>query len=167
MSVTPSQWHDDVRGRDAGHDDMQIAVFNHCRGLAPHLGQTEISGKPCVHGGVFFEFPFVRRDRVVSFGDVVEIWREDTTRGAWARVIVWEIKPKIYNVGAVMRQCLALEIAAVGALREGGWREPLVWACPVVPSDDPKLAALRHVFRAAEWDGRLLRLKQQQLEAAA
>ena len=149
--MTPSQWHDDVRNRDAGHDDMQIAVFDYLRDLA-------ISREGYDRQGVWFEHPFLRHGQVIAWADIFEVWDPKPVHQATypkpaQKYFAWEIKPKIYSVGAVVRQCISLEIAAAAALTGRGGTEPDITVCPIVKHDDPKLSALRHVFRAVAWTG--------------
>jgi len=159
--MTPSGWHDDARNRDAGHDEMQIAVFDY------------LQDKPVLHGmdgyndriGLYFESPFYVRGHIVAWGDIVELW-EKPERETWKRrrYIVWEIKPKIYSVGAVIRQCRSLVDAVEAANKDSvshrrapssiSYDDPIV--IPIVQSDDPKLSMLRHVRHAITWDGERL-----------
>ena len=159
--MTPSGWHDDARNRDAGHDEMQIAVFDY------------LKDKPVVHGmngyedriGLYFESPFYVRGNIIAWGDIVELW-EKPEHETWKkrRYIVWEIKPKIYSVGAVIRQCRTLADAVQAANKDVSTRsrgfshisfdDPIV--LPIVRSDDPKLSMLRHVCDAIAWDGESL-----------
>jgi len=157
--MTPSGWHDDARNRDAGHDEMQIAVFDWLR-----------ASVVCPEGyekrrGVYFESPFRSRDHIIAWGDIVEVF-EKPEHGNYTKLqyVVFEIKPKIYSVGAVVRQCVALADAVDSALKyrrsSGRYSNTVSYddACviPVVRSDDPKLSMLRHVWRAMTWDGERL-----------
>jgi len=159
--MTPSQWHDDVRNRDAGHDAMQIAVFDYLRdmptGPSPFY---ECNGYE--RTGVYFEMPFRGGGHILAWGDVVEVWQQIVTPHEGysytkKKYVVWEIKPKIYSVGAVVRQCVALEDIAKSALMtDRGPTQYDVLIIPAVTSDDPKLGELRHVHFAAAWDGERL-----------
>jgi hypothetical protein len=153
--MTPSQWHDDASGRDAGHDEMQIAVFDYLRDTpSGRLPLRECEG--CTRVAVRFEHPFVQRGKVIAWGDVVEIWDEEKELYPKRTYVVWEIKPKIYSVGAVVRQCVALKIAAKAATLDRNGRQSETLVVPIVRFDDPKISALRHVFCAAAWDGESL-----------
>jgi len=156
--MTPSQWHDDARNRDAGHDAMQIAVFDYLQARNPPLTRF-VTGdsKEFLREGVYFERPFRRGDQIVAWGDVVEVWREPAEYNSQTAFMIYEIKPTIYSVGAVVRQCVSLELTAklCGMNRHSG-RQPVTSVIPVVMASDPKLAMLRHVFWAAAWDGERL-----------
>jgi len=159
--MTPSGWHDDARNRDAGHDEMQIAVFDWLKDHAVYRGQDGYEDRV----GLYFECPFYARGHIVAWGDVVELWEKpqyETSKKR--RYIVWEIKPKIYSVGAVIRQCRSLVDAVEAANNDSANRrrfpsgisfdDPIVY--PIVRSDDLKLSMLRHVYHALAWDGERL-----------
>jgi hypothetical protein len=104
--------------------------------------------------------PFRSRGHIQAWGDVVEIWEGTVTerhgyKHAEVKYVVWEIKPKIYSVGAVKRQCVALNDIVEGTLVNGRDHSTKydVFVIPLVPLDDPKLAMLRHVYWAGAWDG--------------
>src|SRR5580765_6228563 len=157
--MTPSQWHDDARYRDAGHDEMQIAVFDYLRDKREDpqkIGQEEYD-RVCVH----FEYPFMRDGKILAWGDVVAVW--EAKNASWPEDLyleIYEIKPRIYSVGAVVRQCIALSYAAVRCGqydRKSGRRQSVMaGVVPVVQADDPKINALRHVHCVAAWDGERL-----------
>lgn len=159
--MTPSQWHDDVRGRDAGHDEMQIAVFDYLRdmsGPSPFYDTADFE-----RIGVYFELMFKRRGQIIAWGDVVEVWgkeaplynnRKETTH----KYMIWEIKPRIYSIGAVVRQCRALIDVVTSSLTDDHTDRTKyqIMIAPVVAANDPKLVGLRHVYCAATWDGERL-----------
>jgi hypothetical protein len=153
--MTPSGWHDDARNRDAGHDEMQLAVRNYLLGEK----RSDCNGVARTH--VLFEYPFIRRGQIIAWGDVVELWQDEKGTRACA---VWEIKPKIYSIGAVIRQCVALNIAVRDALtdRHSGRCEARVVVHPVVKSGDPKLSMLRDVTTAFGWDGKRMSAETEQ-----
>ena len=145
--MTPSGWHDDARNRDAGHDEMQIAVFDYLKEKAS-TGGSERSYR----SEVGFEVPFMRGGQIVAWGDIVE-FHYRAGEDNYYRMIIFEIKPKIYSIGAVMRQCVALETTANSIYRTM-YPRPTVLSYPVVWCHDPKLASLAHVWRAFAWDGK-------------
>jgi hypothetical protein len=158
--MTPSGWHDDARDRDAGHDEMQIAVFDHLQGNPVVRGMNGYEDRI----GMYFESPFYVRGHIVAWGDIVELWEKPQYETAKKRrYVVWEIKPKIYSIGAVIRQCRSLA-DVVGASQKDRmtrgsshnlfYDDPIV--LPIVRSDDPKLSMLRHVCDAMAWDGERL-----------
>lgn len=160
--MTPSQWHDDARNRDAGHDEMQMAVFDFLRDQ-PDVSEREIGPlqETYVRNGVHFEYPFMRDGKILAWGDVVEVW--EAKNSSWPEDMyfeIYEIKPKIYSVGAVVRQCIALEQAALrcGQFNRSTGRRQSVAATvvPVIGVDDPKLHDLQHVHYAVAWDGKRL-----------
>jgi hypothetical protein len=156
--MTPSGWHDDARNRDAGHDEMQIAVFDYLKDRLHLRGKDDYEHRI----GLYFESPFYVRGHIVAWGDIVELWEKPQYETSKKRkYIVWEIKPKIYSVGAVIRQCRSLADAVEAANRDSVshrrapsgiyYDDPMV--LPIVRSDDPKLSMLRHVWHAVAWDG--------------
>jgi hypothetical protein len=158
--MTPSGWHDDARNRDAGHDEMQIAVFDHLQDNPVVRGMNGYEDRI----GMYFESPFYVRGHIVAWGDIVELWEKPQYETAKKRrYVVWEIKPKIYSIGAVIRQCRSLA-DVVGAsqndrMTRGSshnlfYDDPIV--LPIVRSGDPKLSMLRRVCGAIAWDGERL-----------
>lgn len=147
--MTPSGWHDDAQSRDAGHDEMQIAVFD-------YLGGQANKGLCGLESSVGFEVPFIHRGQIIAWADIAQDLRnkgDDSPQ----YLFIWEIKPKIYSVGAVVRQCIALLRAArVACTDRNGNLRTEIKVFPVVRADDPKLAMLRHVFHAQAWDGERL-----------
>ena len=157
--MTPSGWHDDAKNRDAGHDEMQIAVFDYLRDHQDE--QREIAGEVYVRCGVHFEYPLMRDGKILAWADVAAIWEaKNASYPEDIYIEIFEIKPTIYSVGAVVRQCIALEYAAVRCGqydRKSGRRQSvLAGVIPVVRVDDPKLDVLRHVHCAVSWDGERL-----------
>ena len=159
--MTPSGWHDDARNRDAGHDEMQIAVFDWLKYRPIYPRRDDCDERI----GLYFESPFYVRGNIVAWGDIVELWEKpqyETSKNR--RYIVWEIKPKIYSVGAVIRQCRSLADTVEAANKDSAshrrfpsglsYDEPVV--IPIVRADDPKLSMLRHVWHALAWDGEQL-----------
>lgn len=144
--MTPSGWHDDARNRDAGHDEMQIAVFDWVKDHSRAFGHVETE----------FEMPLYHRGQIIAWCDIGQrVFREGVAFPA--HLFIWEIKPKIYSVGAVVRQCIALQQAAEKACtNEARCLMAEVKVFPVVMVDDPKLSMLRHVFHAHTWDGERL-----------
>lgn len=158
---SPSGWHDDAAGRDAGHDAMQVAVYDYLQTLPENEPSPFFESHGMIRIGVYFEYPFYRRERIISWGDVVEFWVEANPppeRYAKKKYMIWEIKPRIYSVGAVVRQCVAVRHAAEASLdaeaRLSRRAAATVEACPVVMHNDPKLGMLQHVYAAAAWNGR-------------
>ena len=98
--MTPSGWHDDARNRDAGHDEMQIAVFDYRRALSMEdmLGRpdTPIEGYSYRRKGIFFEYPLIRDEQILAWGDIVEVWEKKISKEP-TQIIhkIYEIKPKI------------------------------------------------------------------------
>jgi hypothetical protein len=150
--TTPSGWHDDAMGRDTGHDEMQIAVWEWlCRNS---------------RGDVTLEWPVFRSrgsPRIVAFADIAEVFRQPAianragSRSARKVVTLFEIKPRVISVGGLLRQCVAL-VQAVAACHTDQRTQLVVRAFPVVPASEPKLDLLRQVFddRLLVWDGERL-----------
>ena len=164
--MTPSGWHDDARNRDAGHDEMQIAVFDYRRALSMEdmLGRpdTPIEGYSYRRKGIFFEYPLIRDEQILAWGDIVEVWEKKISKEP-TQIIhkIYEIKPKIYSVGAIVRQCDSLRRTGERCGyydRHSGRRDELtVHVFPVVMDGDPKLSMLQHVCPTLAWDGKRLR----------
>ncbi len=151
--MTPSRWHDDASDRDAGHDEMQLSVLQYLRSKKPEPLEGEQGAKYERHY-VGAEYPFVSRGQVIAFADICEVWRKDRKdydRSYKYFYVAYEIKPKIYSVGAVIRQCLALEQAII---RSGTGGDPAGSRCnviPVVSRDDPKLGMLAAMYDGSVW----------------
>ena len=100
--MPPSGWHDQTR--DSGHDEMQIAVFEFLK---------KSFDPAWVDPRVFMEVPLVIRtragDRITGFADLAVSYSEgtrDTNR--WR---LFELKPRIYSIGALIRQVRAIRHA--------------------------------------------------------
>ena len=135
-SRTPSGWHDDAQHRDAGHDEMQAAVW---RWLSTQEGERDGDLT-----WVQVEYPFIARERygtrIVAFGDVVAYSRSGV-------YLIYEVKPIIHSVGAVIRQLSAIEHAFSRITdRHSGRPYPCVVRA-VVPAHDPKLKLLGEMSR--------------------
>jgi hypothetical protein len=139
---TPSGWHDDAMHRDAGHDAMQHELWKWLK-LTPQWKYLPANVDPeTVRKSVEFEMPFhSNADRyypsaVIAFADVGEVWE---CNGCTRWLTLYEVKPKIGSVGAVVRQCEALRNTL------GNYTKNFR-VIAVVPHDDPKLAMLSDVM---------------------
>jgi hypothetical protein len=161
--MTISGWHDDYRNKDAGHDEMQAAIWRHCRegiGTSTIERMTHKLTKFRLEQ-VYVEFPLLHRKsehdigQIIGFADVALVFVEDLTeeeaaskRKAALKPAQWyaffEVKPKIYSVGSVIRQCKALKNAAS---RSGNRACHVV---PVVYRDDPS-ATLLYELHPSTW----------------
>lgn len=152
--MTLSGWSESER--DAGHDELQAEVYRFLKRAEP--ATTKIAARGGAPDRVFrrasieVEYPFVRENRVIGFADVCEVWHEEKTdRLTVGGVLykVFEIKPRIYSVGAIIRQCKATRqlMLSVGNYHNSGWSGPaLCRVTAVVPHDDPKVALLKEMF---------------------
>lgn len=147
MAKSPSAWHDDARDRDAGHDAMQIGFLRLCRRKLSSDNPELIThrGRQWRLWRVDFEFPLLINDRIVAFVDVLCTFERvpqdgDSEEKQPLWFILHEIKPRIYSVGAVVRQCTALAYAACSA----GLKDYRVM--PVIDHDDPKKELLKEVW---------------------
>ncbi len=159
--MTPSGWHDDARNRDAGHDEMQVAVWKY---INKRRWETfELWKHEYRISRIDFERAFISDGAIVGFADVCEEFVHNPAQGMrYLFLRIWEIKPKIYSVGAIVRQCQAIRIL----LRN--WKEDkrshtspsvrLVTVIPVCKPDDPKLSLLIEVENesVACWNGERL-----------
>lgn len=159
--MTPSEWHD--RDNDAGHDEMQIAFYLGWRnavadGERPIWRYHRHSDVPIklTPGFVEVEFPLISGKTGVplSFADVAvrfdgEFKSERTgiiqRPSAW---VLFELKPTIKSVGSLIRQCHAIEAAALRSdIKPTGYIASVdflgLQVVPVVYENDPKLQMLK------------------------
>jgi hypothetical protein len=150
--MTPSGWGDDAQVRDRGHDEMQARFYREWLGLIKKKTITRpVFGTDrefvCVAAHV--EVPFTESSRhgtgrLLGFADVAVTFGHEDTRGVKPSYTWWrfycEIKPVIYSVGAIIRQCKATEILA----KRGGIEWFDVYA--IVYEDDPKAALLEELY---------------------
>jgi hypothetical protein len=146
--MTPSGWHDATNDRDAGHDDMQLAVYEWAKTrhdekrieLGEH-GFFELSS-------VEVEYPFHARNTIAAFADVCEVWRSveaNYHRFYQFYFVAFELKPRIRSVGGLIRQCVALS-HHIENHHQPNQKSPLCVIIPVVPHEDPKLPTLRKLY---------------------
>jgi hypothetical protein len=147
--MTPSGWGEDAQGRDAGHDEMQARCYR------DWLKRIEkgftLGGSKFLADKVYVEHPFTDAGRLIGFADIAVRFVADGDRPEW---FWWyeEIKPRIYSVGAVIRQCEATEVNALRAIkssrRANGYhrREPDFVVYAIVYEDDPKAALLKELY---------------------
>lgn len=146
---SPSGWHDDAYQRDAGHDAMQMDVFERIK--ASHttdrwLWHSFYEDPPAdlAPTDVQVELPIIQRrtEQIIAFVDVAEFYNTKD-------LILYEIKPKIHSVGGCVRQATALYHAARQNLRHN--RLSVV----LVPRyDDQKLDQLIAAYPfVAAWPG--------------
>ena len=133
---SPSGWHDDAMGRDAGHDQMQarlLRVFDKERMENFRPGGLVWCGaeypiRPTSH----------HSSRVLAFADIALQYEIRAQIYAWRFI---ELKPRIYSCGGLIRQCVMIGFAAERA----GIAKPHVQPC--VYDDDPKLSLLAEMYR--------------------
>lgn len=158
--MSPSGWHDDaVRNRDAGHDEMQAAVWRHWTSGEPPFDLLCRNETQYQLVRTILEFPIreiehnrwdrkeYNTGRIRSFADVAVKWASlETDEQKAIRTerppvreydpksyfMFYEIKPKIYSVGAIIRQCYAFSDIAQAAKYK-------FQVNVVVYRDDPKL----------------------------
>ena len=162
--MTPSGWHQDASGRDAGHDEMQAGVFRFMKHKEHTLPLDPGNGKVAVYKrvGIYFECPFFLAGRISTFVDVCLHFQSTEADGYRQRdeaLVCYEIKPRIYSVGAVVRQCHATAHAVEQGSVHGGYvnpgfrKKPRVLVIPVVPADDPKVRLLAEFWwEVMLWD---------------
>jgi hypothetical protein len=137
--MTPSGWHDDAHTRDAGHDDMQMAVWLELK------RQIENEDMPGLE--VIPEFPIIRRRAgIVAFADIALLWFNRNKQINQA--VLYELKPKIGTVFGILRQAICLEKAFASVYPTA---RCLVEA--VVPHGDPKLPDLSRLIGCITWNG--------------
>lgn len=146
---SPSSWHDDTMSRDAGHDALQIEVWKTLRNKVPRtiLFGTNYQNEKVefIRTSVHFEYPLFLDGRIVGWGDVVELYKATVPNGSGTverhYIRVYEIKPKIYSVGGLVRQLTSLRIL-VNKVAESRGMGSGGDVMPVVYEDDPKLDML-------------------------
>jgi hypothetical protein len=164
--MTPSGWHDDAQSRDAGHDEMQAGVYRFLRSMGEKkLEKADLHGTVLYdRAGVYFECPFYYEGRISTFIDICVHFAKSGDGKEYAThkniLFCYEIKPKIYSVGATIRQCRATKDAVSrGSFHRvsSGHRlyneTPEVHVVPVVPYNDPKLDLLAEFWpRVVTWN---------------
>jgi hypothetical protein len=140
--MTPSEAHDSAWKREAGHDEMQLAVANNlaARSLRHATGDSVTSYRAV---GVRHEVLFQRREGRAFFVDTVITYRPSGNIDDCGPTVHWllEIKPKIYSAGALLRQCKVLK-QCIGEWKAENRSSDLYRVVPVVPVGDPLLETL-------------------------
>lgn len=131
-SRTPSAFHDRAWRRGIRHEVMQKEFLEFLR-ARPTVAVTSAITSRLVEG----EYPLVRNGQVISFVDAIEILDVDFLRA----VTLFEIKPVIDDVYAIVRQCKSQLQLAITLLPANAHNLNLI-----VPHDDPALTDMR-----AEW----------------
>jgi hypothetical protein len=154
---SPSGWHDNAMRRDAGHDAMQLAVLDYLQDLDFLQNQYDLSRESRFHytRSTQMEYPLVVRGKPVAFADIITIHNKYAdNKLVLSSYEIYEIKPIIHSIGAIIRQCTALELVGEQTLADPCSREGARVAVNlVVKSTDPKLAALRQVYEPWTWTG--------------
>jgi len=151
--MTPSGWENDTRGRDAGHDDLQLRIWRYLKDRASASMETKDDGI-FSRVAVTVEHPFKVKGIPIAFADVCEVFRSDKTThdGYWVyRYTAYEIKPRIYSVGGIIRQCKALEVAIERSGPERSTKKPEAIVVPVVFRTDPKVEMLKEMYTGTVW----------------
>jgi hypothetical protein len=161
--MTPSAAYASAEGRDAGHDDFQKAVFDDLTDgrmskITRKIHSTERAFK--LHS-FWVEHPIVIGDRIVAFTDVVLRFTHNSEthhkaggsfKHNYEHYLLFELKPKIHSVGAIIRQCRALQHNGKLSFRKD-FDVSGVEAWAVVPKSDPKIGDLKSMFKAViGWD---------------
>jgi hypothetical protein len=142
---SPSRWHDDASDRDAGHDAMQMLWLKVAQ---KDVETAKGNVMPAVWTGA--EYPFIAAGRIIGFADIATRFQEpehdDKQKTRDEFWIFYELKPRIYSVGAVIRQVIATEYVARRHFKDWRGARPSFAVVPVVYRDDPKLEMLREMF---------------------
>lgn len=151
--LTPSGWHDDASNRDAGHDELQAAVYRWLVKCGPKFKRFMRCNKPSEYHreGVEIEAPLLLKGSVLCFTDVCATFRHTPDRGRDEYLLeIFEIKPRISSVGGVIRQCKHMAILANRwRPRDSDYHIPQVIVRAVVPYDDPKISLLSEMYGAS------------------
>lgn len=143
MNKPPSRWYSSGRDRGPTHDQMQAELlsFLRSRKIWTPSCKPAISIDRVVEG----EYAFTRRGQVIAFADAIEILTIDLFKV----VNLFEVKPKIESVFAVVRQATALLELAKSSIQAD-----LHYCNIVVPAADPLLPGLRVEWQHAwGWGG--------------
>lgn len=132
VTRSPQDWHFEACQRGADFDAMQLAVLK---------WRTDFCGHDAV--SVIAEFPLLLQGVVVAFADVARIIPDSNSRRFYQ---LYEVVPRIYSAGAVVRQCRALRTAAEHCLRDRVDVAQSISVFAVVPANDPKLDTLRAMY---------------------
>ena len=158
--MTPSDAYKSGEGRDAGHDDFQAFVWRQLVRY-PNPIQVHANGKTTEYTfaqcGV--ERPlFSPNGRIIAFADVWAEYYVDHPAAANAQPYrekltkLFELKPRIYSVGSIIRQCESLSAAALQNFSKGGGFTVVA----VVPQSDPKFKLLKEISRfrtvGSDWE---------------
>jgi hypothetical protein len=168
--MTPSGWYDDAyRSRSVGHDEMQLAVWRH---LKAHPRETfHHKGRIFTRRSITLECAFAQKGVIKTFADICETYEESSKNGIFEPAtcfVIYEIKPVIASVGAIIRQCTAQRhLIEYNPANEERWPDGKFYAkdecrvIPVVPHDDKNVGLLREMFGATvlTWDGERLAAK--------
>lgn len=148
--LTASGWHDDARNRDAGHDEMQADIFRRLSAIEPklcvHAPHGQISGRRISLG---IERPFILKGRILAFADVCEEMNAQDAEWDFTMFRCYEIKPKIYSMGALIRQAKATMATIRHVITSAGMRAD----CEIincVPHDDPKAKLVQEFWPATQ-----------------
>jgi hypothetical protein len=140
--MTPSEAHDSARNRDAGHDEMQAEVW---RWLNKQRATVSLTSDGPTREFTFavanVEEPLYVKGRILAWVDVCARYESFISANHNSSIIyAFEIKPKIWSVGAVIRQCIT-----IGSIleRSGSIRSRVT---AVVPHDDPKISLLIETY---------------------
>ena len=150
---TPSSAHDSAWKRDDGHDEMQLELYRWLRKQRPDC-QTD--DRVYSFAGAFAEHHLEVNHRIAGFTDVLASYRWNGSLHGAPRTEVayrlFEIKPKIHSVGAVIRQLRTLAHLARKALKyDGGYAAAEIEVVAVVPYDDPKFKLLIEMCPYSVW----------------
>lgn len=162
--MPPSNWHDS--NKDAGHDEMVADIHRYYRDRLKRadpytISRTTYSEKTFYFKYVEIERPFIggRYPQVLGFCDIALLFETrqidekheyTKTRATYSPDQWWmflEVKPIIYSVGSVIRQCKATKHLATRCD---------ITHCnvyPVVCRDDPKTELLEELYYCVQkWD---------------
>ncbi|MFU0504136.1 hypothetical protein [Pseudaminobacter sp. NGMCC 1.201702] len=168
--MNPSQAHDTAYDRTPEHDQMVVEVYEYIkmRGLPYRPVYTPAGGGHQEYENSWVECEKMYVGRRTFFADIgVVKWSNHKggrlTPSKYSHHLILEIKPKIYSVGAVIRQVKAQQHLINGwceALGDrGGLGSTTSWgkAAPVLAANDPLLdlfsRAVEHGFTYFVWDG--------------
>lgn len=161
--MTPSKWHnDDSQAQDSGHDEMQVAVWRWLRDRGPNGLKARLyqwQDVPCQYDRSTLELEQAfsgTNGHIAAFADICETF----VSGESKILRAYEIKPRIYSVGSVLRQCSAMAKAIEHSVKISFSRNPTVFVYPVVRANDQKLELLQAVSHVFVWDGEQLRYER-------
>ena len=152
---SPSSAYAEADRRGPDHDAMQIAFYRwRLKARRRHQAEEWEDKKYTVHS-IEPEMPILGKYGIRGFADVAEGWQQIGAPEGVELLVVYEIKPKIFSCGALIRQLKVLKnIVSNYAVAQINFKLAVITAA-VLRADDPKLPDFRELWSGPIflWDG--------------